>query len=128
MTACVFVCIANSGSPTHTTRRPPSSSLHRTWSLWEHEIPAEKLAGKAAIEVVVKATDTSYNVQPERIEPYWNLVRACLSVCLGCAGVRASERVFCVAVWVGRCAAALLCTSTRSPHPHTQHNVCTSHV
>lgn len=47
----------------------------RAWSLWEYEIPQEKLQGRKVLEVAVKATDTSYNVQPERIEPYWNLVR-----------------------------------------------------
>lgn len=51
---------------------------NRTWSLWEYEVPQAKLEGKKVLEVAVKATDTSYNVQPERIEPYWNLVR---SVC-----------------------------------------------
>lgn len=51
------------------------SSTIRAWSLWEYEIPPEKLKGRKVLEVAVKATDTSYNVQPERIEPYWNLVR-----------------------------------------------------
>lgn len=59
---------------THNHTRTHASAI-RVWSLWEYEIPAEKLRGQKALEVVVKATDTSYNVQPERIEPYWNLVR-----------------------------------------------------
>ena len=51
-----------------------------TWSLWEYEVPQTSLEGKKEIEVCVKATDTSYNVQPERIEPYWNL-RGVLANC-----------------------------------------------
>jgi len=36
-------------------------------------VPEGKLAGLKEADICVKATDTSYNVQPERIEPYWNL-------------------------------------------------------
>jgi len=44
-----------------------------TWALWEHHVPEAKLKGLEEADICVKATDTSYNVQPERIEPYWNL-------------------------------------------------------
>lgn len=74
----------NQTNHTHTPRAPATTTNQkqtrtqpqtRTWSLWEYEIPQAKLEGKTVLEVAVKATDTSYNVQPERIEPYWNLVR-----------------------------------------------------
>ena len=43
------------------------------WTFWdaEIEIPLE-LKGKD-VEICCKATDASYNVQPERTEPIWNL-------------------------------------------------------
>ena len=43
------------------------------WTLWEcdFDIP-EDMAGRK-IEIVSKATDVSYNVQPDSIEGIWNL-------------------------------------------------------
>lgn len=86
---CYYVCTLVSRPPTttHKTKQnKPNPTQNprkrtRTWSLWEYEIPQAKLEGKRVLVVTVKATDTSYNVQPERIEPYWNLVRLAF-VCL----------------------------------------------
>jgi len=52
-----------------------SKGYNRTWhwALWEYEVPDTALEGKEDIEVVVKATDSSYNVQPENAAPLWNL-------------------------------------------------------
>jgi sulfite oxidase len=61
----------------HGAAPPGNYSRNWTWALWELEVPLEALRGKEGgqgqVEIVAKATDTSYNVQPERIEPYWNL-------------------------------------------------------
>jgi sulfite oxidase len=43
------------------------------WTFWEATLTVpEELRGKQ-FEVVCRATDTSYNTQPERPEPIWNL-------------------------------------------------------
>jgi len=43
------------------------------WTFWEASIPVpEKLRGKQ-VTVLCRATDSSYNTQPERAEPIWNL-------------------------------------------------------
>lgn len=43
------------------------------WTFWEAEValPAPAEAGQA-VELLCRATDASYNVQPERAEPFWN--------------------------------------------------------
>lgn len=71
---CLYIYTHTNPPTCHHHLTPPKIPQNRTWSLWEYEIPVEKLEGKKTLEVAVKATDTSYNVQPERIEPYWNLV------------------------------------------------------
>lgn len=60
--------------------RPGDYSRSWTWALWEHFVPEEKLEGLTEADICVKATDTSYNVQPESIEAYWNL-RGVLANC-----------------------------------------------
>ena len=45
------------------------------WTLWDATIP---LPSKEETELVCKAVDTSYNVQPDTSGPIWNL-RGCLS-------------------------------------------------
>jgi sulfite oxidase len=88
---------ADGGATWHTAEltTPPGQPLHRrwAWSLWEAEIPlAEALAATAAaadssskggssssrsserkIELLCKAVDAAYNVQPETAPPLWNL-------------------------------------------------------
>ena len=46
------------------------------WTLWEATVPLPSSKGDA--ELVCKAVDTSYNVQPDTSGPIWNL-RGCLS-------------------------------------------------
>jgi sulfite oxidase len=57
--------------------------LHRAWAwtLFECEVPAQDLQRAALqasqagrpLRLMSKATDASYNVQPERLEHVWNL-------------------------------------------------------
>ena len=57
--------------------------LHRAWAwtLFECEVPARELQRAALLaaqagrplRLMSKATDASYNVQPERLEHVWNL-------------------------------------------------------
>merc|ERR1719498_936282 len=43
------------------------------WTFWEASIPVpESLRGKE-VTIMCKAVDSACNVQPERIEPIWNL-------------------------------------------------------
>lgn len=46
------------------------------WTLWEADIPLPKAQRKT--ELIVKAIDVSYNVQPDSVAGIWNL-RGCLS-------------------------------------------------
>jgi sulfite oxidase len=81
---------ADGGATWHTAEltTPPGQPLHRrwAWSLWEAEVPlAEALAATASsssksdssserkIELLCKAVDAAYNVQPETAPPLWNL-------------------------------------------------------
>jgi len=43
------------------------------WTFWEADVmvPANKIG--STIELCCKATDVSYNVQPEQVQPIWNL-------------------------------------------------------
>ena len=41
------------------------------WSLWEATVPIPK--GQERMSVCVKATDSSYNTQPEHMKGVWNL-------------------------------------------------------
>jgi sulfite oxidase len=42
------------------------------WTFWEAEMPAPAV-GVDDLEVICKATDASYNVQPDSVEGIWNL-------------------------------------------------------
>ncbi|RUS68460.1 hypothetical protein EGW08_023778 [Elysia chlorotica] len=46
------------------------------WTLWEADIPLPE--GATQTQLVVKAVDVSYNVQPDSVAGIWNL-RGCLS-------------------------------------------------
>ena len=48
-----------------------------SWVVWETSIPLPE-GQKGPIELCCKAVDLSYNVQPDTVEPIWNL-RGCLS-------------------------------------------------
>ena len=41
------------------------------WTFWECEVTVPE--GAAQFEVMCKATDVAYNVQPESAEPIWNI-------------------------------------------------------
>ena len=57
-------------------RRPllpaPPAGRGWAWALWEATVPLPKGA-KGAVQLVAKATDESYNTQPEQAAPIWNL-------------------------------------------------------
>lgn len=50
-----------------------SSPLYRcwAWTLWSVSIPVKK--GSKELQVICKAVDSSYNVQPDSFPPIWNL-------------------------------------------------------
>ena len=54
--------------------RPIDQSNTRSWSwvLWTFDLNADPMKGGDQLEVVCKAVDSQYNVQPERVEPLWN--------------------------------------------------------
>lgn len=56
-----------------TTQPPPSPPPGRAWAwkLWEATIPLP--AGAQEMEIVCKAVDNSYNMQPDTVPPIWNL-------------------------------------------------------
>lgn len=56
-----------------TLKHDDNSSQYQSWSwaLWEIDIPMEQKTN--SVEIICKATDSSYNVQPETFQPIWNL-------------------------------------------------------
>jgi len=68
---------ADGGKTWHTAELKDGSEQHPTkawaWTFWECDLPKPKgLKDGDQIEVVAKATDVSYNTQPESIEHIWN--------------------------------------------------------
>jgi sulfite oxidase len=52
----------------------PKQPLYKTfaWTFWEATLPIpENHDGN--VEIICKAVDTSYNVQPDNVEGIWNL-------------------------------------------------------
>jgi len=43
------------------------------WTFWEAEVPIPKEKAGQAVQMVCKATDAAYNVQPESVAGIWNL-------------------------------------------------------
>jgi len=43
------------------------------WTFWECDIEIPKDASTDTISIISKATDVSYNVQPDTVEGIWNL-------------------------------------------------------
>jgi len=43
------------------------------WTLWEAEFKVPETASNGRLELVCKAVDSSYNVQPDTVGPIWNL-------------------------------------------------------
>lgn len=56
-----------------TLKNPTLQPLHRSWAwtLWEVTLPVPKNSPRLFIQC--KAVDSSYNVQPDNVEPIWNL-------------------------------------------------------
>ncbi len=45
-----------------------------SWTLWEARVPVPPTAAKnSQVVVAARATDDSYNSQPERVGPIWNM-------------------------------------------------------
>ena len=43
------------------------------WTFWEIDVDIPESAAKSKLEIICKATDASYNVQPDSVEGIWNL-------------------------------------------------------
>jgi len=68
---------ADGGQTWHSAKiSPPEQERNHVyaWTLWEASIPlSSDVAPGSDVDVVVKATDSSYNTQPESIAPIWNI-------------------------------------------------------
>jgi sulfite oxidase len=56
--------------------QPTGQPLHRTWAwtLWKAQVPLpEGVKAGHKVQLLCKATDCAYNVQPENTAPIWNL-------------------------------------------------------
>eukprot|EP01034_Spumella_vulgaris_P021989 gene21989-28076_t len=74
----IRVDVSADGGATWTTAALGEGSeqpLHRAWgwTFWEAELSPPADATGKSVEVICKATDASYNVQPDSIEGIWNL-------------------------------------------------------
>ncbi|XP_071175945.1 sulfite oxidase-like [Mytilus edulis] len=56
------------------TLSPPKQPMYKTfaWTFWEATLPIPK-NHKGKVEIICKAADLSYNVQPDSVEGIWNL-------------------------------------------------------
>jgi sulfite oxidase len=43
------------------------------WTFWDCEVDIPESAVHSAVQLVCKATDASYNVQPDTVRGIWNL-------------------------------------------------------
>lgn len=43
------------------------------WTFWELDVDIPESAAQSKLDIVCKATDASYNVQPDTVEGIWNL-------------------------------------------------------
>lgn len=62
------------GKNWHTAKLDPSDlKLHSSWAwtLWKIDVPVPKTTRN--LDVCCRAIDSSYNIQPESVEPLWNL-------------------------------------------------------
>ena len=69
---------ADGGETWHTARLDEGSEQHPArawaWTFWSADVPVARsmlLPGRR-VELCCRATDASYNVQPERAKPFWN--------------------------------------------------------
>jgi len=65
------------GKVWHTAELREGSEQHPcrawAWTFWECDIEIPEFLRNGPIQICCKATDASYNAQPERAEPIWNL-------------------------------------------------------
>lgn len=56
------------------TLNAPKQPMYKTfaWTLWEASLPIPK-GHKGKVEIICKAADLAYNVQPDSVEGIWNL-------------------------------------------------------
>lgn len=61
------------GKTWHVANLDGEDKLHRAWAwkLWNATLPLPE--GKDALQICVKAVDSSYNSQPDSVAPIWNL-------------------------------------------------------
>ncbi|GAB6029610.1 hypothetical protein CHUAL_005350 [Chamberlinius hualienensis] len=68
---------ADGGKSWHTAQlHPCDSPLNHSWAwrLWQVEIPVSAdTKSNSKLELICKAVDSSYNVQPDTVAPVWNL-------------------------------------------------------
>lgn len=67
---------ADQGKTWHVAElQSPKQSLYRTWAwtLWETTIPLPADRQGQSVELICKAVDSSYNVQPDNVDGIWNL-------------------------------------------------------
>lgn len=67
---------ADGGATWHTAELegvPQESGRAWAWVLWEAEVPTPDQPHGGRVEIAAKATDESYNTQPETPGPIWNL-------------------------------------------------------
>ena len=68
---------ADGGKTWHTARLTDGSQQPAdqawAWTFWEADLPVGSSAPGSQLQLVCKATDVSYNVQPETIDGIWNL-------------------------------------------------------
>lgn len=65
---------ADGGATWHVAQLKPNGQTLYTsyaWTLWEANVPLPKNFSKTTL--IAKATDVSYNVQPDSVEGIWNL-------------------------------------------------------
>ena len=65
------------GQTWHTAELTKGAEQHPTrawaWTFWEIELPAPASATGSAFNIICKATDASYNSQPESPQSIWNI-------------------------------------------------------
>lgn len=56
------------------TLKPPKQPMYKmfAWTFWEATVPVPKNHG-GKVEIICKAADSSYNIQPDNVEGIWNL-------------------------------------------------------
>lgn len=66
------------GKTWHTATFQPDNALEPTkswaWRVWQVDLPIPpNMKNNSEVQIICKATDSSYNVQPDSVDPIWNL-------------------------------------------------------